>query len=224
MTQVHNEVERPDLGLPMKFLSGARNRTVTYVVRPARNVYDVEKGVMVPIPGIRVKFREHKLDLNKQAEVEGWDEGDRAQGKPPGTTRKLVHDHLINHRDWGASDGRGIFYDTSDTLTELSLRKRSDLRKRCAFTQDAGDGRLVKCPETVPPDQAQETDYCPAHRIVVEQALAVIEAGGGDDGFVDVSSPPEGTVVPDSDPPLGMDDETIEQVVGVGPDSQGDGG
>lgn len=152
----------------MKFLSGGRNRSVTYTIRPHRaNVHPIT-GARSEIPAIRAEFKEHQFDSEAAAKSLGWNELDRMNGDEPGTTRKMVEQYLLEHADWGRADGRGIFHGEMSTLQELELRAKGVV-KRCIFQQDAGDGQLQMCNAEV---EDPENDFCDTHQKLVEDALA----------------------------------------------------
>lgn len=154
----------------MKFLSGSKNRTITYTVRPHRVVMHPTTGARVEVPAIRAEFKEHRFDSVIAAQNLGWDELDRMNGDKKGTTRKMVEKYLQEHQDWGRADGRGLFFGELTTIQELELRAKG-AKKRCVFQQDAGDGNLTMCNNEV---EDISNDYCNAHQEIVDSALAAL--------------------------------------------------
>lgn len=154
----------------MKFLSGGKNRSITYTVRPHRIIMHPTTGQRIEVPAIRAEFKEHKFDSVAAEAALGWKDLDRLNDDKPGTIRKLVEKHLQEHADWGRADGRGLFFGELSTLQELELRARG-ATKRCVFQQDAGDGNLQMCNAEV---EDQANDYCDTHQKMVEDALAAM--------------------------------------------------
>ena len=156
----------------MKFLSGTRNRSVTYTVVPARPVMDMTTGRSSVTPALRAKFEEHKFDSDTPEMREIY--ADYARQLSTGDTkltvedvRKMVERHLTEHPDFGRADGRGLFLDNSATLTEVEMRARG-AQRRCIFMQDLGD-ETQQCSEVV---EDPDSDYCPPHEAIVLAAVA----------------------------------------------------
>lgn len=147
----------PKVEKGLKFSSGARQRSATYVIRAERHVKDLTTGTVDVVPGIRVVFKEHKFDLDRAAEVNGWTEEDKA----------LIVHKLTHHQDWGASDGRGIFYDTASTRDEIAVRMRG-AQRRCGWMFDIGEGDQVQCNAFIENDA---DDYCPTHQEEAENLV-----------------------------------------------------
>lgn len=151
----------------MKYLSGTRNRSITYTVEPARQITDMSSGKSQTTPAIRAKFTEHKFDSLVAEQTENWQQIDRDRKQEPGTTRKQVEEYLQNHQDFGRSDGRGIFLDNVASVTELELRAKG-VKRRCIYMQDVGDD-TIQCNDIV---EDSESDYCPPHEQLVKEELS----------------------------------------------------
>lgn len=146
----------------MKFLSGARSRTACYVVEAQRQIMDMATGRSQTTPPLRAKFKDHKFDSEIAQRELGWSE----------EQRKRVEEHLIHHPDFGRSDGRGLFYDNSATISEAEL-VASGARRRCVFMQDVGEETL-QCAEMV---DEPGVDYCSLHLPIVIAASTGKGAG-----------------------------------------------
>lgn len=154
----------------MKFLSGTRNRSITYTVEASRPFQDMTTGRYTFTPPLRAKFKDHKFDSESpdmQAMYADYVRQVSTKDNPVTVeeVRKRVEEHLINHPDFGRGDGRGLFLDNSATLTDQELRAKG-VRRRCIFMQDIGD-ETVQCQDYV---DDPESDYCPAHEAVMVAA------------------------------------------------------
>lgn len=159
----------------MKFLSGARNRSITYVVRPERLITDVARGVSSKTPALRAKFKEHQFDSDTDEMKEMYrfyaqffndTTVNKKEHIKPEEVKEMVEQHLIKHPDFGRADGRGIFLDNSATLSEQTLRAKG-AQRRCIFMQDIGD-QTIQCSEFV---DDPESDFCPQHEALVVSAV-----------------------------------------------------
>lgn len=148
----------------MNFMTGARYRSGSIVIRGERSVLDLATGQSRVIPGLRVRVHEHKIDLQAAANEGGWDALDDMEGKPPGTRRKIVETALLKHPDFGRSDGRGIFVDSTSTMTDVQLVSRGAVKK-CVYMQDLGPGEgTQQCNEAA---KDAESDFCETHEAFV---------------------------------------------------------
>lgn len=155
----------------MRFLSGTRNRSVTYVIVPARQITD-RSGRTFVAPAIRATFKEHRFDSASEAMQSQYKEFCffENQSRPdddklePEMVQAQVEKHLMDHTDWGRGDGRGVFLDNSATLSMKETLARGGIR-RCMFFQDLGEEGNVQCEQQV---TDPEHDYCEEHQRLLE--------------------------------------------------------
>jgi hypothetical protein len=157
----------------MKFLSGARNRSVTYTVIPSRPLLDPSTGRSMVTPAVRAVFKENRFDsaapgaraqyreyADWKAMAEG--KGRTATDKEVDAVQMLVEKYLKGHGDFGRVDGRGLYLDNTDTMRSIEAKRQ--LVRRCMFQQDLGE-ETVQCEQQV---VDIESDYCEAHKAIVE--------------------------------------------------------
>lgn len=159
----------------MKLLSGSRNRSVTYVIRPAVPQRDPLTGRQTGVsPALRAEFKEHKWDSNKAQQVHRWSDDERV----------MVEKYLLGHPDFGRGDGRGIFLDQTATLDPAVVEeheqelKRAEARgavpeRRCMFMQDAGED-MVQCDATA----LEGKDHCERHEAMIVASMGATSDGG----------------------------------------------
>lgn len=150
----------------MKFLSGTRAEKITYVVESKRPMFDVTSGTRWFTRPLYAEFKQHKFDSEAAQRTYGWTDEER----------KKVEEHLLNNPDWGRSDGRGIFHDTTATvissekdLIEAAKQRGTVPERRCLFMQEVGED-TVQCDQKIPIDQP--SDYCATHEAILEAATA----------------------------------------------------
>lgn len=157
----------------MKFLSGARSRSATYVVFPARPIVDVTTGRSTVTTALRVAFKDHRWDsehpsslamYKEYADALVLKEGRTATAEEVQEVKTLVEKYLLSHNDFGRGDGRGIFLDNTDTLR---ANARKNLVRRCLFMQDLGEETQQCEQQVVDP----ESDYCEAHKAIIEATV-----------------------------------------------------
>jgi hypothetical protein len=166
----------------VKFLSGARNRSVTYTVIPSRSHTDISTGRSFVTPAVRAVFRENRFDsaapgarlmYKEYADWKAMSEGAgrTANQEEVDAVQMLVEQYLRQHGDFGRVDGRGLYLDNTDTMRSLEARRQ--LVRRCMFQQDLGE-QTVQCEQQV---VDAESDYCEAHKAIVETLVREV----GDD-------------------------------------------
>lgn len=160
----------------MKFLSGAKSRSITYVIEASRTAYDPLTQKTHVVPGLRAEFLEHEWDSEGPgalAQYRAYSQYMSDHGKPmtEAEVQEKCERYIQDHGDWGRADGRGIFFGNLGTIQELELRAKG-IVKRCIFEQDAGDGKTSMCNEVVD-DPTQ--DFCEVHQKKVEAALASLQ-------------------------------------------------
>lgn len=151
----------------MKFLSGTRAAKMTYVVEAKRPMFDPTSGTRWFTDPLYAEFKQHKFDSEAAQRTYGWTD----------EQRKKVEEHLLNHQDWGRSDGRGIFLDQTATakptseqeLVEAAKARGTVPERRCLFMQDVGED-TIQCDQKIPIDQP--SDYCSTHEAILEAATA----------------------------------------------------
>lgn len=157
-----------------KYLSGARMRDATYVVRPSRTT--VDHGFVQHTAPLRAKFRDHHFNSGS---AEMWEQYENFVRENPHFTheevKNIVERHLETHGDWGRVDGRGLFPDMTDTVTathaqlvEKAAQSEKPLVMRCQFYSDV-EGESVQCEHTAEPQDPNM--LCATH---AEQLSAVI--------------------------------------------------
>lgn len=156
----------------MKFLSGTRNRSITYVVEPSRPYQDMTTGRYTYTEPLRAKFSEHQFDSEADSVKQMCELFARSvtQKDAPVTAedvRKKIEKYLLDHPDFGRSDGRGIFIDNSATLSDQELRAKG-VQRRCLFMQDIG-GETIQCQEIV---DDPDSDFCGTHEPLVVAATS----------------------------------------------------
>lgn len=154
----------------MKFLSGTRNRSITYVVEPSRPYQDMTTGRYVYTEPLRARFEEHRFDSESDAvktmcEMYARSVSTKENPVTAEEVRKRIENHLVTHGDFGRGDGRGIFLDNSATLSDIQL-KAMGVQRKCIFMQDVG-GETIQCQEFV---ENPESEYCKTHEAVIVAA------------------------------------------------------
>ena len=93
----------------IKFVSGGRARSVTYVIRPSVPERDPLTGRQIgTTKALRAEFKEHVFHSKSGQRAGQWTDEER----------KAVERYLLSHPDFGRGDGRGIFLDSSGTLAQ----------------------------------------------------------------------------------------------------------
>lgn len=153
----------------MRFVSGSRHRSVTYVIRPAVPQRDPLTGrQMGTHPALRAEFKDHVFNSETAQRTYRWSDAEREE----------VESYLLNHPDFGRGDGRGMFLDKTATFNpraadELNNQIEQDIarsalaEKRCEFFFEAGD-QMVQCDLTMP--VTEESDFCEKHQGVMVAA------------------------------------------------------
>lgn len=140
----------------MRFVTGARARTLKLVVRPSRTIQDLTTGMHSQTPALRVEFKEHKWDSESEhakqmfREYAYWTEGT----KNPLTeeeVQEMVETYIQRHPDWNRGDGRGIFLDQSARQRVVTMENQTPAGEsgignvnRCLYFQEVGS-ETIQC-------------------------------------------------------------------------------
>lgn len=154
----------------IRFTSGSRARSITYVVIPAVPQRDPLTGRQTGMNrALRAEFKEHKFNSLSAQKAYGWSDEERV----------MVERHLLNHPDFGKGDGRGIFIDKSASLPQdLPDYLQEEVEEpvvaavptfngpRCEWMEDQGDD-TIQCDEQA----TTESGMCARHEAMMKAAL-----------------------------------------------------
>lgn len=162
----------------MRFVTGARARSVKYVVRPSRTINDLATGLREQTPPLRVEFKDHKWDSQSPGaqmqfeEFARWSENTR-NPMTVEEVEQMVLDYIQRHPDWNRGDGTGIFADQSAQQRTVTVqasvetgRTSAQMTARCLHFKEMG-GDTVQCPN---PAADNVDQLCAAHAAEAETA------------------------------------------------------
>lgn len=140
----------------MRFVTGARARSLKLVVRPSRTINDLSTGLHTQTPSLRVEFKDHKFDSDSEAakqmyrEYAYWTE-QTAHPRTEEEIQEMVETYIQRHPDWNRGDGRGIFIDQSAKQRAVELAGETPAGEsgrhavsRCLYFQEVGS-ETIQC-------------------------------------------------------------------------------
>lgn len=154
----------------MQFQTGNRWRSGSLVIRPSRQILDVNSGHLRAIPPLRVPIKEHRIDTESIAKTGVWDDWAESNGMNRQAVIHFVDEYIQNHEDFGRTGGRGIFIDQS--VKQVSQQEidtkvaAGEMEQVCMHLIPMGD-ETVQCGEPV----AEGSDFCRKHEEEVAASL-----------------------------------------------------
>lgn len=158
----------------MKFQFGSRWRSGQLTIRPSKQLWDPGMQQWIVTQGLTVHIADHRVDTISEQKKWQWSDEER----------ELVEKRIQAHKQWGRSDGRGIFASSEATLVrpksvaaleESYIAQAKKLVRRCIFKEDLGD-EIIQCTNTV---DKEEEDYCETHREMVKAAQGAADLVSG---------------------------------------------
>jgi hypothetical protein len=159
-------------------VSGPRMRSANYTIKPSRTMQDMGTGFVTNTPALRARFKEHKWHSASAEMIQQYEEYVQFFSRPERPLSvEAVHDmvanYMINHKDFGRVDGRGLSYDSSvnqaDALESPQRVGPSPVAapqpkaiRYCQHKERQGED-VVSCPNPVYNQEDEACDFCEIH-------------------------------------------------------------